>query len=451
MSTNSVPNIKGVPFLGNLPEFSKQPFVFPHEIAPKYGRVVQLKLGPRDLYVIWHPDDIQKVLRDNHRNYVKGNTAYPLEVISGPALVNMEGENWLARRKNMQPYFHRKRVMGMLELMQAAIDEQFAPLDQMVNKGESIDLIAMFRRLTAHVFTRSFYGISLNGDEAEAMSQTLYTLLSYVWQRYITFSFIPEWIPYPKKGKFVAARQFLHEKSRELIQRRRNLPDGDDLLAMMMGLGDGDTSSFSDEALLQETVSLFQGGFDTSSGTLGWVFYALSQYPAVAERLQAEVDSVLSSPLSVGEMAAKLTYTHHVIQETMRLYPSAPAVVRLVVADDELGGYRIPANSTVMVSFCAVHRHPDFWDEPNEFKPERFADGEHQAYKHTFAYIPFASGPRMCIGDQFALYEMRLTIASLLRRYRFTLDSNYTLDPSTNSTYFPKQLPMSIALRQALS
>jgi cytochrome P450 len=216
---------------------------------------------------------------------------------------------------------------------------------------------------------------------------------------------------------------------------------------MMMGLGEENAEAFSDEELLQETVSLFQGGFDTSSGTLGWVFYMLAQHPDVAQRLQTEVDAVLAGNVPASETAQKLTYTHQVIQETMRLYPSAAAVVRLAAGDDELASYHIPASSLVMCSFYAVHRHPDYWDEPQVFRPERFAEGEHKACGHAFAYVPFATGPRMCIGDQFALYEMRLTIAALNQRYRFSLDPSYQLEVSTNSTYFPKRLPMRIERR----
>lgn len=447
MVTADVPTITGLPIIGNLADFMKDPFTLPHRIAPQHGRVVRLKLGPRDLYILWHPDDVQRVLRDNHHNYVKGDTSYPLEVISGPALVNMEGETWLSRRRQMQPYFHRKHVMGMLDLMQQAIEEQFDVLDKLADTGQAVDLIPIMRELTAHVFTRSFYGIRLSREETQAMSDAMYTMLSYVWIRYIPFSFLPEWMPYPNKQKFLNARTYMVEKSRELIARRHKMGEGDDLLAMMMGMGESDTGSFSDEELLQETVSLFQGGFDTSSGTLGWVFYMLSQHPDVESNIRTEVDRAFSENLPIGEVAVKLTGVHNLIQETMRLYPSAPAVPRLSVAEDELASYRIPANSLVTISFYAVHRHPDFWDDPDVFKPGRFASEEGKPYKHPFAYVPFSSGPRMCIGDQFALYEMRLTIAALMKRYKFTLDRTYQLEESILSTYFPKQLPMLIEKR----
>lgn len=447
MTTTKAPGIKGLPVIGNLADYNREPFLYPNVIAPKHGRVVHLQLGPRDLYVVWHPEDIQRVLRDNHHNYRKGETAYPLEVVSGPALVNMEDEAWLSRRKQMQPYFHRKRVTAMLDLMQTAIDEQSGVLDRLAGSGAFVDLTPVFRQMTAHVFTKSFYGISLSEDEARAMSEAMYTLLTYVWPRYLTFGFLPEWMPYPNKSKFLAARKFLHEKSREFIQRRRAQGRGDDLLAMMMGLGEDDAVSFSDTEILQETVSLFQGGFDTSSGTLGWVFYMLAQHPEVAERLQVEIDTVLAGSTHACEVTQELTYTHQLIQETMRLYPSAAGVARLTVAEDVLGSYQIPSNAMVAVSFYAVHRHPEFWDEPDVFRPERFADAERPAFKHAFAYLPFASGPRMCIGDQFALYEMRLAIASLIKRYRFSLDPGYRLDASTASTYFPRHLPMRIEKR----
>jgi cytochrome P450 len=369
--------------------------------------------------------------------------------VSGPALVNVEGDEWLSRRKQMQPYFHRKHIAAMLGLMQSAIEQQFAVLDKLAATQTYVDIIPVLRKMTAQVFTQTFYGISLSESEAAAMSEAMYTLLSYVWTRYIAFSFVPEWMPYPNKKKFIAARTFLHETSRDLLNRRRKAGPGDDLLAMMMGMkaeAEG-AAPFNDEQLLQETVSLFLGGFDTSSVTLGWVFYMLTQHHDVAQRLQDEVDTVLASGASIAESGQKFTYTHQIIQETMRLYPSAPGVPRLAIGDDQLGEYHIPAGATISVSFYAVHRHPDFWEAPNEFRPDRFAEADQKPYKHAFAYIPFSTGPRMCIGDQFALYEMRLTIAALTKRYRFTLDPTYQLEASTASTYFPSRLPLKIELR----
>lgn len=438
-----VPVLKGLPLLGSLLPISARPIQFVTEVVPLAGEVMCVRVGPRTLYIISHPDGVQRVLRDNNRNYVKARTAYPLYAVSGPALVNMEGDTWLERRRVMQPHFHRKHVISLVDLMWSAIQEQTPLLDGYAQSGEVVDMIALFRVLTAHVFTKTFYGISLPLDEIQSLSKAMYELLSYIWPRHNVFDFIPEWMPFPGKKRFLANRAYFHERCQRLIEQRRQSPPGNDLLSMMIAMSAEDEDRLTDEQMLQETVSLFQGGFDTSSGTLGWVFWALFNHPQAMTALQQEIDAL--APDFSAEKVQAFQVTHNTIQETMRLYPSAPGVLRVAVEDDIVHGYRIPAKATVFTSFHAVQRHPDFWDRPNEFLPERFA-AEHPV-RHPFAYVPFATGPRQCIGDQFALYEMRLTIIALLHRYRFTLAPGYALKISQSATYFPKTLPVRIERR----
>ena len=445
MTTPHIPIVPGVPLLGNIPQMQRRPVNFMNEIVPQYGDVVKVRLGPQNIYVVSHPDGIQHVLRDNNHNYVKGITAYPLFAVSGEALVNMEGSEWLERRRVMQPHFHRKHIAELISLMQSAIEDQFHLLDQQADTGQYVDMAAMFRLLTAHVFIKTFFGISLKDEETAAMSKAMNTVLTYVWPRYITYSFIPERFPFPGKRSYYESRQLLHTIAERLIKDRRAMDSGTDLLSMFIQMSEGEQDKLTDKQLLQETVSLFQGGFDTSSGTLAWVFLMLLQHPQVMDKLFAEYDSVLHGSSTTTETVTQLKYTHQVIQETMRLYPSASGVSRTSLEKDVVVGCEIPANAIVYTSFYAVHRRADFWDTPLEFRPERFASDN--AVAHQFAYVPFAAGPRMCIGDQFALFEMRLTIAALLQRYRFTLKPDYVLHASENATYFPKTLPVLIERR----
>ncbi len=437
---STIPTVPGIPILGNILQMNKEPIIFPHVTVPKYGRVVQLKLGSLAMYVVSHPADIQYVLRDNNRNYSKGVSSYPLFAVSGEALVNMEGESWLDRRRVMQPHFHRKGVMSLLALMQSALEEMFPRLDEIASTGDYIDFTNLLRIITARVFTKALYGISLSLEDTEAMSDAMYNVLNYVWQRYIKYRFIPEWSPYPGKTRFQQSRQLLHDKSAELIARRREMGKGDDLLSMLIEMTEVDDGELSPEQLHKETVSLFQGGFDTSSGTLSWVFYMLNQHPHVEQKLVEEYKHVLGDEALSAEKAESLTYTHQVIQETMRLYPTARGVLRVAIEDDQLGDYHIPAEAMVLLSFYNVHRNPNYWQSPEQFKPERFDDGVSLARSHPFAYVPFAAGPRQCIGDTFALYEMRLTIATLIQRYRIQLHPDYELQVSHESTYFPTKI-----------
>jgi cytochrome P450 len=446
LMTTSIVTLKGLPLIGNLLDFAEDSFKFTNHVAPSQGRIVRLNLAGRNFFVVSHPDEIQQILRDKTDVFVKGATGIPFKKISGEALVNMEGADWLKRRREMQPHFHRKQVMTMLSAMQAAIEAEYPKLDKLAETGDSVDMVALFRELTAQVFTQSFYGMRLSEEDAHTLAIAMNTMLNYVWGRYLIFGFMPEWMPFPGKDKFLKARQFLTERSMDLIQRRKTMDNGNDLLAMMMGM-DGSESSFTDQELLQETVSLFQGGFDTSSATLAWIMYNLTKYPDVANKFQAEIDSVLEGGTLAHEVIQRFTYVHQVIQETMRLDTSVANVLRVTTQDTTLNGQHIPANSYVLISILHTHRLSEFWENPDTFDPERFANGKPESAKHAFAYIPFANGTRMCIGDQFALYEMRLVLALLYKRYRFTLDPNFKLETSRNSIYIPKTLCMRLTRR----
>jgi cytochrome P450 len=436
----SVPTVPGLPLLGNIVQMRREPSRFMNEVVPQYGNVVKVQLGPESIYVVSHPEGIQRVLRDHNRNYIKGKTVYPLFAVSGAAMVNMEGGEWLERRRVMQPHFHRKHITELITLMQTAIEEQFPFLDQHADTGQYVDLSSIFRLMTAHVFTKTFYGLPLKADEAAALSKAMLTIFTYVFPRYLIFSFVPENFPFPGKKEFSTARQLLHSISKRLIDERRKLGVGGDLLSMFIQMNDDEQDKLNDKQLLEETVSLMQGGFDTSSGTLAWVFYMLMQNPHVTDKLLAEYDAVLAGQSTTTETVTKLNYTHQVIQETMRLYPSATGVTRLAVEKDQIDGCEIPANAMIYTSFFAVHRRADFWESPLEFRPERF--GQEGVPSHPFAYVPFATGPRQCIGDQFALFEMRLTVAALLQRYKFTLKPDYQLETAQEATFFPKKLPV---------
>jgi cytochrome P450 len=438
--------VEGLPLIGNLLDFAKDSFTLVNHVAPPQGRIVRLNLAGRNFFVVSHPDEIQQILRDKTDVFIKGETAIPFKKVSGDALVNMEGADWLKRRREMQPHFHRKQVMNMLNAMQASIESEYPRLDKLAEAGELVDMVQILRELTAQVFTQSFYGMRLSEEDTHTLSEAMYTMLNYIWGRYLIFGFMPEWMPFPGKQEFLKARQFITERSMELIQYRKTMDNGNDLLAMMMGMN-GDETSFTDEELLQETVSLFQGGFDTSSATLAWIMLNLTKYPDVADKLQTEIDTVLDGQTVAHEAIQRFTYVHQVIQETMRLDTSVANVVRVTTQDTTLNGQFIPANSYVVISILHAHRLPEFWENPTTFDPERFTNGKPESAKHAFSYIPFANGSRMCIGDQFALYEMRLALALLYKRYRFTLDPNFRLDVSKDSIYAPKTLCMRITKR----
>jgi cytochrome P450 len=201
----------------------------------------------------------------------------------------------------------------------------------------------------------------------------------------------------------------------------RTIDSGNDLVGMLLAAQDAGTGErMTDRQVRDEVMTIFLAGHETTSVALTWTFYLLSQHPAVAAKLRSELDAVLGGRAPTVDDLANLPYNRMVIDEALRLYPPAWVLSRTPLADDVIGGYRIPKGSNVFLSPYVTHRHPAFWDDPERFDPERFTP-ERAAGRPRFAYFPFGGGPRQCIGNNFALLEAQLLLATIFQRYRLEL------------------------------
>jgi len=214
---------------------------------------------------------------------------------------------------------------------------------------------------------------------------------------------------------------------------------------MLLAARDEETGEgMNDQQVRDEVMTLLLAGHETTSATLTWIWYLLSQHPEVEQRLHDEVDRVLGGQPPTVDRLDDLPYTRQVIQEAMRLYPPAFFVIRHAIADDEIGGYPVPANSLVLLMSHAVHRHPAFWEEPERFDPERFTP-ERSAGRPRFAYFPFGGGPRICIGNSFAMMEAQLVLATVAQRYCLRLLPGHPVELQVSLTTRPRHgLPMTL-------
>jgi cytochrome P450 len=221
-----------------------------------------------------------------------------------------------------------------------------------------------------------------------------------------------------------------------LIDRRRTAGTHDDLLALLLHARDEDGARMTDKQLRDEAMTLFLAGHDTTALTLTWAWYLLAQHPAVYDALQDELKAVLGGRPPTDADVPRLTYTDRVVQEVMRLYPPAYAMGRQAVGPCDLGGYRLPAGATVLMSQWVMHRDPRWWDEPERFHPDRWAGGLTKRLPR-FAYFPFGGGPRLCIGAEFARLEAVLVLAALAQRVRFALVPGPPVVPAPGITLRP--------------
>jgi cytochrome P450 len=360
-------------------------------------------------YVVNHPDDIKRVLLSNHRNYTKGEGMDRVKILLGNGIMTSEGDFWRKQRRMMQPSFHR-RVIDQFGALIREVNDKFAVRwAEKAARAEAVNLSDDTSELTLEIVLRSIFGTDLARLEAQ-FGANPFEVVAKEQNRDLKFAF-----RFRSLTKLVA----------ELIERRRRTGEEHfDFLSMLMASRDRETDeAMSDKELIDEVLTLIVAGHETTAAALTWTWYLISQHPETQARLQAEADRTGPDQTLGLDAAESLEFTHQVLQEALRLYPPGWLITRRTLEADELGGYPIAPRTDVFISPYMLHRHPAFWSEPEEFRPERFA-GPDAEERHRFAYIPFAVGPRHCIGENIAMFEMLVHIQAMSRRFRLTRAGN---------------------------
>jgi enediyne biosynthesis protein E7 len=354
-------------------------------------------------YVIHHPDDVKRVLVSNHRNYTKGVGLDRVKILLGKGLMTSEGEFWKRQRYMMQPMFHRRVITEFAAAIDAANERFIARWEAQAARGEVVNLTDEMSELTLEIVLRSIFGTDLD-RMAQQPGGNPFAVVTKEQGRNLQFAF-----KFRSLTKLVA----------ELVHRRREGHEEHfDYVGMLMNARDKDTGeAMKERELIDEVMTLVVAGHETTASALNWTWYLLSQHPEVESRLHAEIDATpaVCAP-SLAQMEA-LAYTQQVVNEALRLYPPGWLLSRRSIEPDVLSGFEIAAGTNVLLPLYLLHRHPRYWHDPDAFQPQRFAP-DHEAERPRFAYMPFAAGPRHCIGETFALYEMLMHLYKVARRYR---------------------------------
>jgi cytochrome P450 len=431
--------------IGALPEVDRNVLDFFVRMWREYGDVVHVDLGAAstNLYIIAHPDDVQHVLRDNHRNYAKGYDK--VKPLLGEGLVSAEGEYWLRQRRLMQPMFNRNTIPMYVPAMIQSTQELLAQWHERPDPEEPLDVAEEMLKVTMRVITRTMFSGEL-GDRYDTLSDAFTRTLAYMDATMMR----PDWIdklPTPGNRRFRAAVAELDEVIYDVIARRRSSTGSerpDDLLSLLLEARDEETGQgMTDRQIRDEVVTIFFAGHETTATALAWSWMLLSRNPQVSQRMVDEIDRVLEGRTPGLEDLRDLTYTRMVFDEALRLYPPAWMFGRLALGDDVLGstlsssqgGYPIPAGSMLLLSPYLTHRHPDFWENPEGFDPQRFTEAASQGAvlssskeRHRYAYFPFGGGPRLCIGSNFSLAEGPLMLAMIAQQFRLHLVPGHKIE-----------------------
>ena len=409
------PKPKGHFITGHLPEFQRDPLGFLTKCAREYGDFVRLRFGLQPVYLLNHPDYIEEVLTNKSSHFMKPRIMRG--ILLGNGLLTSEGALWQRQRRLAQPAFHREQIASYGDVMVDYTNRMIATWQN----GEIYDVNQEMSRLTLAIVANTLFGVDVVSETEEVVS-AMKTVVDRFNARASSMLLLPEQIPTPRNLRYRQSVRRLDKIVYSIIERRRaSNEDAGDLLSMLLqAQSQEDGSQMTDQQLRDEVLTLFIAGHETTANALSWAWMLLSQHPEVEAKLAEELRTVLGGRVPTVSDLPQLHYAEMVMLESMRLYPPIWSLAREVVQACEVGRYLLPANTTVFMSQWVMHRDPRFFDNPEAFNPDRWADDLAKRLP-TFAYFPFGGGPRVCIGKRFALMEMVLLLATIAQKFRLTL------------------------------
>jgi cytochrome P450 len=322
--------------------------------------------------------------------------------------------------------------------MVEAIEEVFVVWDETRSSDKPFDMVLGFNQMTMRIIVKTLFGFGLTDDEINEVAEAMGFALDYVLTAMMTAG-VPDWVPVPGRARFHQSQETFDKVVYRIIDESRGKKQTDNhLLAMLLNAVDEETNEgMTDQQLHDEIATFFLAGYETNAIALSWAVEYLTYHPETLEKLRTEVDSVLGDRRPTFADLPNLPYARMAIQESMRVQPPAAWMSRIAITDDEIDGYPIPAGSMVFLMIYMYHRHPDFWLEPDKFRPERFMP-EEAADRHNFAWLPFSAGQRICIGRDFSLMEGQLGLAMLVQRYEIERASKSISRPKHSASLRPR-------------
>lgn len=419
-STRIAPGPKGSLLLGVMSDFSRDTFGF-IERCRDFGDVVRMRFFYMTAYFLYHPKDIEYVVSTNAKNFIKSrNQRSPLfQRLVGNGLLTSEGDTWKRQRRLSQPAFHRTRINAYAETMAEYAQRTVSAWSD----GEERDIHRDMMRLTLEIVVKTLFNADVSADAEKVGSVLSRIVTPFAGQATLKW-IMDNRLPTPTHRQFNRdAREIDDIVFRIIDERRRSDEDQGDLLSMLLAAADEDGSRLDDKQLRDEVMTIFLAGHETTALTLSWVWYLLGQNPEAEKKFHAELDAVLGGRLPTMDDLSRLPYTEKIARESMRLYPPAYALGREALNDCEIGGFKVGAGTQLFMFQWATQRDPRFFTEPDRFQPERWTE-DFTNNLPKYAYFPFGGGPRVCIGNYFAMMEIILVLATIGQRFRFTLVSD---------------------------
>ncbi|MGF1473892.1 MAG: cytochrome P450 [Rubrobacteraceae bacterium] len=432
------PKIPDPLLLANTLRFRRDAPAFFVNTLRSSGDSSRFRLGRRLVYLLFHPDHVERILSTNRSNYPRAGYDR-LEPLLGAGLLSSEGEAWRSQRRAIQPAFHPQRFPDMVEDMNAAVTDLCGRLDHGAHSGEIVDIEVEMNRLALGMIGRALFGYNVS-RQAPEVNEDLSYILRYTLSRIGRLWALPARVSTPARRRYAASLVRLNSVVDTLIAQQRNSPTEKNngrpnLISELLDFRDPKTGAPFDEKRIRDNVLTFlTAGHETTAKALTWSLYLMARHPEQGGRLRQEAQDLASSDHLTHDTLRTLDFHGMFIRESLRLFTPVPGLARQVVDEDVVGEHRLLPDARVIVSPYATHRHPDFWLDPGRFDPERFKPGT-KTYirRHPYAYFPFGRGPRQCIGTNFAQLEMKLALAVIARRYTLSLP------PGHDASYVPTE------------
>ncbi len=425
------PGPKGLPLLGSLVALGRDPIGFFTDCSRRYGGIVSFRLGGWPTLLINDPDIIEVVLVGRPKAFAKARFFWRnVTAIFGKGLLTSEGDFWQRQRRLIAPAFNTARLASYGDVM-VTLTRRMVDTWQ---PGEIRNVHTALMGLTLAIATKTLFDHDV-GDEAALMDQDVATLVKEVDKRTTRPFYIPDFVPLPGNLRYRRALGRIEGLVTRIIRARRG-EDRGDLLSILLSVRDDDGNGMSERQLRDEVITLLLAGHETTALALSWTFYLLSEHLEAEAKLAAELHQVLGGRTPTVADLPQLRYAEHVVTEAMRLYPPAWAINRETIEDCELGGYRIAAGTTIIISPWVLHHDPRYFDDAEDFRPERW-EGDLARRLPRFAYMPFGGGPRICIGNRFAMMEAVLILATIAQHFRLRWQPDHPIVPEPSITLRP--------------
>lgn len=433
--TKRLPIVSRLQRLFELIQFGNAPNHFMLHAILKRGDAVRFSILGRDAVIIADADMVQEMLIRKKHIFVKSElTRRVMSGLLGQGLLVSVGDYHSHQRKMIQPAFHATRIHAYAETMVDTAEAMIANW----RDGANRDLHADMMQVTMEVVAKTLFGAGDVLDDVIAVGEAMVILQDSANRSLRSFVNLPYWANSKYYDRVIEAGETVDRVVMRFINDRRasGATETGDLLSMLLLSEDENGQRMTDKEVRDEAITLFSAGHETTSNALTWTFYLLGEHPEIAQKLYQELDAVLGGRRPTLDDLRNLPYTHQILKEAIRLYPPAWTLTgRTALEDTSLGEFAIPKGATVFAAPYVFHHHPKYWDEPEAFKPERFAD---ESTFHRYQYFPFGAGEHICIGNSYAMMEAAFVLATIASRYEVAPISNQPAAERALITLMPK-------------